>query len=193
MARPRKKKNVRIEDPRGIRTLAHPARLQAIYHLYGGKVMTATELAKVAEVTPSAMSYHLRELAKWGVIRRVDDGGDARERRWEAAGENLDVGDRKPSTSRARASAETLLARNILDQLERSLIATVKHRSDRPVRWRDRVIYGMGDLLLTPEEFDEFNEGVDRLMERFAHKRKDAPEGAKRMRFTRFVLPVDDI
>lgn len=189
--RPRKKKNIRIEDPRGIRTLAHPARLQAIYHLYGGMAMTATELAKVADVSPSAMSYHLRELAKWGVIRRVEDGGDGRERRWEAAGENLNVGARSSKRSEATTNAETVLVRSMLDQLEQSVIDLIEHRADEPAQWRKRSSYGSGDLLLSPEEFDELTDKFGKLFDPYTVRRKNAPAGARRMRFTHFIIPAN--
>src|SRR4051812_16941766 len=107
--RTRKPKVVRIEDPRGIRALAHPARMDAIDELYAGMSMTATELARKAGITPSAMSYHLRELEKWGVARRAAGSGDARERRWEAAGDDLDIGARNKRTTSSRNAQATLV------------------------------------------------------------------------------------
>lgn len=76
-----------ISDPKAIRALAHAARLAAISDLYSSQVSrTATELAAVTGLTPSAMSYHLRALQKWGMVEPAESDGDARERRWKAAG-----------------------------------------------------------------------------------------------------------
>ncbi|HET6740226.1 MAG TPA: helix-turn-helix domain-containing protein, partial [Kribbella sp.] len=73
-----------ITDPQAIRALAHPARQRVIDELYNGRVLTATECAELAGLTPSAMSYHLRALEKWGIIERADETTDGRERPWRA-------------------------------------------------------------------------------------------------------------
>lgn len=83
--------NVVLRGSQGLRALAHPARAHAVDKLTDGAQLTATELSKQAGVSASAMSYHLRQLAKWGIVRRVESSDDGRERRWEAAGTSLTV------------------------------------------------------------------------------------------------------
>src|SRR3954451_17616044 len=82
---------VKISDPKRIRALAHPARLAVIEELYSGRELTATECADIAGLSPSAMSYHLRSLAKAGIVEPADGGTDGRERPWRAAGAYLQV------------------------------------------------------------------------------------------------------
>ena len=65
---------VRLRDARAIRALAHPARLAVMDALTGRATITATEAAEVAGLSPSAMSYHLRALAKWGIVREAEPG-----------------------------------------------------------------------------------------------------------------------
>ncbi len=77
---------MKLSDPKAIRALAHPARLTVIEELYSGRELTATECADLAGLSPSAMSYHLRSLAKAGIVERADATGDGRERPWRAAG-----------------------------------------------------------------------------------------------------------
>ncbi|MDX6262847.1 MAG: hypothetical protein QOH84_4535, partial [Kribbellaceae bacterium] len=71
-----KKKRVVLTDPRAIRALAHPARQRIIDELYSGRVLTATECAELAGLTPSATSYHLRALERWGIIERAEGSTD---------------------------------------------------------------------------------------------------------------------
>lgn len=79
-----------ISDPQAIRALAHEARLEALEELYASQsTRTATELASRCGLTPSAMSYHLRALEKYGFVERSPSEGDGRERRWKAAGYSL--------------------------------------------------------------------------------------------------------
>ncbi|HEX9087931.1 MAG TPA: winged helix-turn-helix domain-containing protein, partial [Arthrobacter sp.] len=81
-----------ITDPKAIRALAHAARLEVISELYSTQVSrTATELAAQTGLTPSAMSYHLRALQKWGIVVPAPTAGDARERRWKAAGTDFTI------------------------------------------------------------------------------------------------------
>src|SRR6476661_2774222 len=84
------REELRITDPRALRALAHPARQRVVTELYSGEVLTATEAARLCDVTPSAMSYHLRALATWGIVERVESG-DGRERPWRAVADSLTI------------------------------------------------------------------------------------------------------
>lgn len=84
---------VTITDPLAMRALAHKVRLDVIDELFSSqRSHTATELARRFGLTPSAMSYHLRALEKWGYVVRAAGVGDGRERYWRAAGSSLNVG-----------------------------------------------------------------------------------------------------
>src|ERR687885_2295541 len=74
---------LRLEDPRAMRALAHPTRLALLDHLHSIEQATATECAAVIGESPSALSYHLRALARWGFVEE-GEGGVGRERPWRA-------------------------------------------------------------------------------------------------------------
>src|SRR5665647_47158 len=80
-----------LTDPRAIRAIAHEARQQVIDELYSGSVLTATEAARICGLSPSAMSYHLRALEKWGIVVRDDPSSDGRERPWRAPARSLSL------------------------------------------------------------------------------------------------------
>jgi len=93
-----------ISDPQAIRALAHEARLEVLEELFASQsTRTATELASRCNLTPSAMSYHLRALEKYGYVERAANEGDGRERRWKAAGDQLVVGTLSDSTAAKNA------------------------------------------------------------------------------------------
>ena len=72
------------------RALAHPARIAIVEHLNNtGAVVTATEAAALVDLSPSAISYHLRELAKYGLVEQAPSRGDGRERVWRSTGTGL--------------------------------------------------------------------------------------------------------
>ena len=101
-----------VTDVRALRALANPVRYRIFGHLMAFGSQTASECAAVVGATPSNCSYHLRELARFGLVERVDDGagdGDGRERPWRptATGFSYQVaedGSRRPVGTTARTS-----------------------------------------------------------------------------------------
>jgi DNA-binding transcriptional ArsR family regulator len=76
----------RVTDIDALRTIANPVRYRILGHLMAIGPQTASQCAAVVGETASNCSYHLRELARFGLVERVDDGpGDARERPWRSA------------------------------------------------------------------------------------------------------------
>lgn len=73
-----------LEGPRALRLIAHEARQTVLAELYSGRELTATDAAALCGVSPSAMSYHLRLLAKAGLVTRTAATRDGRERPWRA-------------------------------------------------------------------------------------------------------------
>ncbi|MBO0683009.1 MAG: winged helix-turn-helix transcriptional regulator, partial [Candidatus Dormibacteraeota bacterium] len=69
-----------------MRAVAHPTRLRILSRLRLHGPATATECSRTVGESPSGCSYHLRQLARFGFVEEVQDGGDGRERRWRARG-----------------------------------------------------------------------------------------------------------
>jgi DNA-binding transcriptional ArsR family regulator len=75
-----------LSDPRSLRVLAHPVRTRLLYEIGARGSARVVDLAAALEVAPNAASFHLRELAKYGLIVRDDErAGDGRERWWKLA------------------------------------------------------------------------------------------------------------
>ena len=107
-----------ITEPQAIRALAHQLRLEVIDELFGSdRSYTATELAVRFGGTPSAMSYHLRALEKWGYLRRSGAVGDGRERRWEAVAETLRVGDGMAAVARLNGTLVDLQLNQLRERI----------------------------------------------------------------------------
>src|SRR5262245_60344259 len=84
-----------VRDPKVMRAMAHPARIAILQYLGDGAEATATECADISGLSPSATSYHLRALAKVGLVEDAPSRGDGRERVWRTSihGFTLDVED----------------------------------------------------------------------------------------------------
>src|SRR3984885_6836716 len=76
---------LKLTDPRMMRALAHQARIAIWSHLGLRGPATATECAEIAGLSPSACSYHLRTLARYGFVEEdLASAADGRERPWRA-------------------------------------------------------------------------------------------------------------
>ena len=76
-------REVRLDDATALRAYAHPLRLKLIGLLRAEGAMTATQAAARLSDTVPNCSFHLRQLAKYGLAERAP-GADARERPWRA-------------------------------------------------------------------------------------------------------------
>src|SRR5215470_16594917 len=73
----------RITDPMALRALAHPIRLALIGLLRTEGPLTATRAAELLGESSASCSFHLRQLAKYGLATDAP-GGHGRERPWQA-------------------------------------------------------------------------------------------------------------
>src|ERR1700757_3851901 len=104
---------VELTDPRMMRALAHPGRIAIWTHLALRGSVTATECAEVAGLSPSACSYHLRTLAKYGFVEEDrTSAADGRERPWRARLLAFTLEDR-PDLSAGERMASRLLVENL--------------------------------------------------------------------------------
>src|SRR6202167_6386647 len=82
---------MQISDPKAIRALAHPLRLDLLELLTAGCPATAAQCGRVLGVSQASCSFHLRQLAKYGLVEDAGAGSDRRERRWRVPDERLTV------------------------------------------------------------------------------------------------------
>ena len=177
---------VTLSDPVAVRALAHPARLAVIDALYAGDVLTATQCAQLAGITPSAMSYHLRALEKHGIVLRAEPTGDGRERPWMRAGDVLrsDLSSAGPGGA---AAADMLVDHAMALDLQRLRAAVEADLAAGPgSTWSRTTTYNRNRLLLTPDEARSLGEAIDGVVEQFLleRRRDDAPDDAVRFGFS---------
>jgi DNA-binding transcriptional ArsR family regulator len=178
-------REVSIVDARAIRALAHDARQRVIDVLYSEqKPYTSTQLADLTGLTPSAMSYHLRALERWGVVERAEAEGDARNRPWRAAGTSIAVS----GEGEAAEAAHDALRLQVFRALGRRMRRTGQlPRKDRA----NFVGLATVELWLTAEQTERMSLVVDRaIVELYeAGWVNEAGPGRTRMAFVWSLLP----
>ncbi|SCX44685.1 Helix-turn-helix domain-containing protein [Klenkia marina] len=138
-----------LDDAAQLAVIASPVRFIAFEELFASQVpMTATQLARRTRVSPSSMSYHLRELQRVGLVRRATPGGDGRERLWEAPALRYDIRLSAVDDPAGRLA----LVDAYLSPLRARIAATLERRSGTGAERDGEHALGMGRLRLTREE-----------------------------------------
>jgi len=177
-------KRVVITDPRAIRALAHPARQRIIDELYSGRVLTATECAELAGLTPSATSYHLRALERWGIAERAEASADGRERPWRALGTGLQIASQ--SAESGRVATHAMLRSNV----ERVMEQFGELPADDP--WEDLSSLNRNRLWLTREEAEQLGKELNDVIDSFRKARTATshPADARSISMLLAVVPT---
>jgi len=180
-----------ISDPRMLRALTHPVRIALIEALSLQGPMTATQAGEEIGESPTTCSFHLRQLAKYGVVEEAGRGsGRARPSKMTSIGMQIT----NPSED-----AETELAVGALTRLlrERQLAryrTWLETRSTYPKRWRDAVGDSEYVFYLTVEELEALNEELlALLLPRFRERLTDPasrPVGAVPVEMLIFSYPI---
>ncbi|WP_199432173.1 ArsR/SmtB family transcription factor [Qaidamihabitans albus] len=167
----------RIRDTELMRALAHPLRTALLGYLMSAGSRTASECATAVDSTASNCSWHLRQLAQWGLVERVE-ATDGRERPWRATAVGLDYGDfdTDPATRGAQLAAtaaqlgeDHLLTQRFLDSVE-----------DIEPAWRDAAALHTSSLRITARELAELNAAIEALVRPYVSTiRTEAPDDAR--------------
>jgi DNA-binding transcriptional ArsR family regulator len=179
-----------LRDPRAIKALAHPARLAVIDEFFAGRRLTATECAEIAGLSASAMSYHLRALERWGIIRRSEATGDGRERPWEGVGDRLMIDPVEPLAS---AAGEAVLISRVLDRQRSELLSYLASKAETASAWYDAMSVSSVAYWLTQAEAVQLNGQIAGLLGAFDGRKSGAdpiPPDARRVRVSVSVVPV---
>jgi DNA-binding transcriptional ArsR family regulator len=170
-----------INDAALMRALSHPARISIISHLGEGQAATATECAEIVGLSPSATSYHLRALAKAGLVEEAPGRGDGRERVWRTTlgshgytvRTEMDADD---DTKQAeRALLDTFLTWE--DTRVRQAVA----RADRePPEWFEASFFSEALLAMTAAELKQLGDDLQALLRPYRRRhRLDPPPAAR--------------
>jgi DNA-binding transcriptional ArsR family regulator len=175
-----------LRDPSAIKALAHPARLVVLDEFMAGRELTATECADLAGLSPSAMSYHLRSLARWEIILPVESP-DGRERRWKIHPGGFIIESSQPRIS---GIAEAAVAGRFLDRARSQAVDWLTHNADVPLPWQDSMTLTATFAWLTPAETKQLQTRLSLEAESFRGRSEtDHPAGAKRVQIGVLIVP----
>jgi DNA-binding transcriptional ArsR family regulator len=181
----------RLTDPKALRALAHPTRLELVGLLRRHGALTATQAAELIGESSGSTSFHLRQLAKYGLVEEAG-GGEGRERPWRATA--MFTGWPDVADSPELAAASGLLHAVIAEQYFELLMRWLGRRDSEPEEWQKAAGFGDTVVWVTADELEELGRGVDALMDRYLErllKPELRPPGARPIAWVNLALPAE--
>lgn len=183
---------VELTDPRALRAYAHPTRMTLAGLLRREGPFTATRAAELTGESVASCSYHLRILAKYGLVEEADPDGPGREKPWRATADftNWPGYSEDPVVAEAADALTLAVAENHFHRLTKALEA----RHELPREWQEAEHFSDVTLYLTPEELNGLAARMDALLAEYTDRGSDPslrPEGARRVPFLQiaYVAP----
>jgi predicted ArsR family transcriptional regulator len=183
---------VQLTDPRALRAVAHPTRLKLIALLRRVGPLTATQAGERIDESPAGCSFHLRTLAKWGLVEEAG-GGRGRERPWQATATGTEWATRGPSEEVDEAG--DLLTRVVVERWLDEAMQWIDRRRGEPHEWTEAAVAEDRMISVTPAELEDIagriGEILDPYMER-VRRPESQPEGARTVMFMELGIPFPD-
>ena len=151
---------MQISDPAALRALAHPTRQKIVYHLDVHRHGRATDIAQAIGEPANSVSFHLRALAKAGLVVEVPElARDKRDRVWRNAADSFDVAPGTPGLD--------AIARQIGGWLRQLATADPTALKSRPG------MANIAQLRLSPDEARALREELGGVVDRWSQRMRD--------------------
>lgn len=181
---------VQVTDPRALRALAHPTRLALLGLLRRGGPLTATQAGEALGESPACCSFHLRQLAKYGLVEEAG-GGRGRERPWRATAISTEWAARGGDEEADAAGA--LLSRVVVEGYFENALKWLERRDCEDPEWIDAALLSDAIVYMTPEELRELDGRIRAVLEPYLERLEDpAPpaEGARPVSVIALAFPL---
>jgi predicted ArsR family transcriptional regulator len=180
---------VELTDPVALRAVAHPLRLTLIALLRTEGPLTATQAGqRLGESAPKCW-FHLRQLAKYGLVEEAG-GGHGRERPWRATAEATTWP--RVAATPALAIAAERFTRFLAERYFEALTRWLAGKASESMQWQEAALFGDTALYLTAEELSGLRDEIHAIRERYQDRLSDPtrrPPSARLITFLHFAFP----
>jgi predicted ArsR family transcriptional regulator len=181
-----------LTDPVALRALAHPTRMRLLSLLRREGPLTATQAGERLGESSGTCSFHLRQLARHGLVAEVP-GVRGRSKPWRAtaASTSWTAGSEDKTAAAAALDLTALVTRRYTE-----LLAEWAERAPRESpAWRDAAFADDTAAWLAPEELSALARDVANLLDPYLDRAAEPgtrPAGARRVAVIRVAFPLDD-
>jgi predicted ArsR family transcriptional regulator len=182
---------IALTDPKALRALAHPLRLRLVGLLRREGPLTATRAGEALGESAASCSFHLRQLAKYGLVEEAGTG-KGRERPWRATAQFTSWP--TPAEAPEAAEATRFLTSVVAQRYAESLQRWIDSRDETP-EWQQAADVGDSFLYLTADELADLGERMRALCESYRERNDQPglrPDGARAVTVLHVAFPYID-
>jgi predicted ArsR family transcriptional regulator len=180
----------KLSDPRAMRAMAHPTRLELMELLGREGQLTATRAGELMGLSPANCSFHLRQLAKYGFVEEAGAGA-GRNRPWRLVSLSHEWSESElDDEGSAAASALSMV---VLEREMERLAGWFERQRDEPVEWSRAATSSSAIVYLTLDELQELTDSLQELTARHLARMSDPtlrPPGARPVSFISAAYPL---
>jgi predicted ArsR family transcriptional regulator len=174
-----------------MRAVAHPTRLALIGLLRREGPQTATQAGARLGESSGSMSFHLRQLAKYGLVEETGEG-TGRQKPWRATAQytSWSAAPHDPDL----AEATTAFSRVIAARYAELTQAWIDQQPEESDAWKTAAQFGDTLLWVTPQELARLGEQLNALLEPYDARLTDPaqrPEGSRLVSWLQLAFPVE--
>jgi predicted ArsR family transcriptional regulator len=150
--------------------MAHPIRLELMGLLRRGGPLTATQAGERIGESPASCSFHLRQLAKYGLVEEAG-GGRGRERPWRATAISTEW-PVLPDSEETRAAGE-MLSRVVVERYFETAVEWLERQPSEPSEWAEAALFGDAQVEMTVAELRDVEARIRELLEPYLKRLED--------------------
>jgi DNA-binding transcriptional ArsR family regulator len=183
---------MQISDPKAIRALAHPLRLDLLKLLGAAGPATAAQCGRILGASQASCSFHLRQLAKYGLVEDAGPGSDRRERRWRVPDPRLTVRIATDSDAVVRRQVERL----VVEREMQAILDYAQRQDGEFPAWQHKAGVVTGMAIMSPEEAADVKEKWIALLAPYVARARangsEAQPGQRPVRLFMAATPLPD-
>ena len=186
----------RILDGPVLKALAHPLRVQLLDILSQYGPQTASSMGKRLGESSGATSYHLRQLARHGLVREVENRGSGRERWWERPRGVLTVNTSVSEQDPAVREAARQVNRHFVQGRAEALAAfAAGNPSDLPAEWADAATLSTLNAQFTADQLRALSLEMEAILREKleAYRCEPGTPGARAVQLHFNAFPLIDV
>lgn len=184
----------RVLDAGALRALGHPLRVKIYEAVSQRGPQTASTLAALLDESSGATSYHLRALARHGLIIEDTEQPSGRERWWTRTPGGVIVSDQAVKGSPAGEAAMQLAVAELLRHRHDEAMQFFTTRIDRePSEWRDASIATTSGVAMTAAQTKDLTDKIQAVIDQAADAyRGQTGDGVRHVSVRADVFPLTE-
>jgi DNA-binding transcriptional ArsR family regulator len=174
-----------------LKALAHPLRVELYETLSALGASTASALAERLGESSGSTSYHLRQLARHGLVREVEGKGSGRERWWEVRPGGFTVSAQDYEQESGRVAAQMVVRQ--WERRRTALLEDLQARADElEPEWQEATTLSTVNVTATAEEMIElriaFEEFSAKYVDPLRNREMNADSRRAQIHFNAFPI-----